>query len=326
MKDDRSIFQQYFEMPEKLSDRLVERKETGVDVIIPIMNTNELWERNLHSIYKEIPVNRLLIGDSGSTDVSVECARKFPRVEVIDQSKLKTLGGSLKDLLARIKTDWFVYLHSDVFLPPGWYDEMVKLKDRYDWFECPQKLTAMIEFWYNRGEDIPRPYSGSQMGKRSAFEKVLPLIDDDYLYRNEDMVIMELVNRFGGKYGKTAKTFHYHQLMNKRGEREPKFESFSLKRELDKQWEIKTCDMQARGIIKYTDPKPYLLGSVNESLYVLHTLGALNWLEFKRWVKETNPAWLKHIDYRKDFKHKAVGYIRQKAAGALRRIKRLVSK
>ena len=51
----------------------------AVDVLIPVMHTNDLWEANLLSIYREIPVKRLLLGDAGCIDRTVEIARRFPR-------------------------------------------------------------------------------------------------------------------------------------------------------------------------------------------------------------------------------------------------------
>lgn len=50
-----SIYQRYFTQ-EPLNDRYLREPEEGIDVIIPVMHTNELWESNLHSIYREIPV------------------------------------------------------------------------------------------------------------------------------------------------------------------------------------------------------------------------------------------------------------------------------
>jgi hypothetical protein len=298
-----SIFKDMFSSNKVFVDRLSQRNEEGVDVIIPIMNTNELWESNLFSFYKEIPINNLIIGDAGSTDESIYIARKFPRVTVIEHKHLNTLGGALKDLISRVETDWFVYLHADVYLSAGWYDNMSIYKNDYDWFESPHKIVTCIEFWNRKDNDFHRPYSGAQMGKKTIFENVLPIIEDDYLYRNEDIIFMELVKNAGGKYGVASnKAFLYHQVMNKRGEKEPKFASIKIDRIQDKDWEIKTLDMQVKGIIKYLSPKNNsLISAVNIPLYMLYDLGALEWHSFKKWVKETNPLWLNYITYRRSY-------------------------
>ncbi len=69
------------------STAIRENPEGAVDVIIPIIHTNELWRANLKSIYREIPVNRLILGDGGCIDDSIDVAREFPRVQVLDHTK-----------------------------------------------------------------------------------------------------------------------------------------------------------------------------------------------------------------------------------------------
>jgi len=86
-----SIFEEFYS-EESFVDRLKEKGEDGVDVIIPLLNTNELWKRNLYSFYREIPINRLLIGDGGCTDDSIEIALKFPRAKIFKQEHLGALG------------------------------------------------------------------------------------------------------------------------------------------------------------------------------------------------------------------------------------------
>ena len=56
-----------------------------IEVVIPVIHTNELWRANLNSVYREIPVRQLCISDGGCKDDSIKIARSFPRVEVLDQ-------------------------------------------------------------------------------------------------------------------------------------------------------------------------------------------------------------------------------------------------
>ena len=42
-------------------------------------------------------------------------------------------------------------------------------------------------------------------------------------------------------------------------------------------------------------PKGYLIDSVNAPLLALGKLETLNWKEFREWVRETNPSWLRYI-------------------------------
>jgi len=301
--NDQSIFNKYYSK-EEFIDRLELKKEESVDVIIPLINTNELFEKNLYSIYREIPINRLLIGNGGCTDNSIEIVKKFPRVIIIDQSKYKSQGYCIKELIENVKTDWFIYLHADVYLPKNWYDKMKKHQNEYDWYECYQKLTTLLEFWYENQQKQERAFSGSQMGRTKAFKNILPKIDDDYLQRNEDIIFHELILQQGYKYGRVSDCFHYHQAMNRRGEMEPKFKRISIEKERDEKWEKRIFNMQARGIIKYLRPKKYLINIVNNSIYTLYNLGVLDWQEFKNWTKKTNPIWLKYIKKKGSWKQR----------------------
>lgn len=296
MKKMVSIFEKYY-INEEFLDRKELKNEKGIDIIIPLINTNPIFKKNLYSFYREIPINRLLIGNGGCSDDSIEIVKKFPRVEVIDQSRYDSLGYCIAELISKVKTEWFIYLHADVYLPDKWYDIMKNYQNVYDWFECDRRMTTLIEF--NRPElrKLERAYSGSQMGRTKAFENIIGKVKDDYLQRNEDIIFKELILAEGFKYGRIFDTFHYHQIMNKKGEMEPKFEKIYIQKVLDKQWEIRMITLQVKGIIKYLKPKKYLIKLVNTYLKISKKLNALNIKEFKAWVNSTNKIWLKYINF-----------------------------
>ncbi len=273
-------------------DRLGREPDRAVDVIIPILHTNELWRANLLSIYREIPVKRLLLGDGGCIDNSIEIACNFPRVEVFDHRSFRSLGFSIRCLIDKVSTDWFVYLHSDVYLPRGWFDAMCAGQQKYDWFECGQNVAVMVEYLPPTLE-VERAYSGSQMGRKTAFADVLPKIDDDYLYRNEDIIFANLIKNAGFRYGKVKETFHYHQLMFKESPwlRRVKRATFEL--ELSREEEIRAARTYVMGIIKYLKPNEAtdLIAGINENIERLRQLSALDRAAFACWVAETNAAW-----------------------------------
>jgi hypothetical protein len=70
MSSNQSIYKEYF-TPKPLTDRFLTDAENGIEVIIPVFHTNELWYVNLISIYREVPVKRLLISDGGVIDNSL---------------------------------------------------------------------------------------------------------------------------------------------------------------------------------------------------------------------------------------------------------------
>ncbi len=293
---DDSIFKKFYEKVEFV-DRKSLNNEEEIDVIIPIINTNELFEKNLFSIYREIPVNRLIIGNGGSTDDSLQILKKFPRVKIIDQTNHKTLGYCISELISLVEKKWFIYLHSDVYLPEQWYDKMKKKCDKYDWFESDSRNTTLI--YYDPGQKYAkRPYSGGQMGKKEIFKKIIPKIEDDYLYRNEDFIFKEMITHEGFKYGRVLDTYLYHQIMKKKGEFVPDFKKVVIRRIYDKQWEIDMYLKQLKGFIKYSYPKPYLIPEVNIPLKMLLSHNALNLDEFIKWVKTTNMSWLKYLKFK----------------------------
>lgn len=291
-----SIFKKYF-TENKFVDKFIKNKEAGVDVIIPVIHTNELWEANLYSIYREIPVNRLLIGDGGCIDDTIEIAKKFPRVYVFNHKKYKTLGFSIRRLIEQVKTDWFIYLHSDVYLPDGWFETMKKYKPQFDWYGCEMVNTILVEYPNPNNITKLRPFAGSQMGRKAAFKKNLGNIDDDFVYRQEDFVFASLIEQAGFKQGFVSDTFHYHQTMYKPSKWERKIKGVSVEVEMDRKEELRTHLMQAKGFIKYLEPNPYYIAWVSSEIASLQDLGKLDWKEFKNWVRKTNSAWLPHIKF-----------------------------
>jgi uncharacterized protein Smg (DUF494 family) len=292
-----SIFQQYYAKA-PLEDRFVVDPTDAMDVIIPIIHTNELWHTNLLSLYREIPIRSLLIGDGGCVDNSIEIVSKFPRVEVHDHRKYVSLGYSLRKLIEAVKSEWFIYVHSDVYLPPGWFDVMKRHRGEYDWFGCPMRITVLADYHF---VDKERPYAGSQMGRKEAFRDVSK-IDDDFVYRQEDLVLANVVEQAGFKEGRIEDTFHYHQVMHKESPWARKIKSVAFNIEWSKAEEIRQAMTQVKGIIKYLDPtrisQTMLVEGVILNIVRLLELGELTWDDFRQWIEQTQPRWLRYITRR----------------------------
>ena len=303
LTEQHSIFYKYYERKE-LHDRYLEIPEEGVDVIIPIVHSTELWENNLHSIYSEIPVKRLLISDGGCIDNSIEIVSKFPRVEILDHKEYKTLGYCLRELILKVEAEWFIYLHSDVYLPVGWYETMKKYKNQYDWYGCPQQITVMAEY-LNRDKmngEI-RPYAGSQIGKKEAFLKYIETIDDDFVYRQEDFVLANIVEKAGYKQGFVEDTFHYHQVVHKDSPFSRKIKSVKVEVEWSDAERIRIATMQLKGVVKYLEPRASLIKEVETSIQILKQYNAFKKDEFLKWVNEVNPIWTKNISFLRILKY-----------------------
>lgn len=294
-----TIFSQLFEMPKQLIDRhVLEPGLEPVDVIIPIINTNPLFRRNLFNFYQRVPIRRLIIGDGGSTDGSMDIVREFPRVEIIDQRQYKSLGKCIAELINHVQSDWFIYFHADVFLPEGWYEKMCENRKNYDWFESSQRNVVLADYWSydHKNWRARRAFSGAQMGRSKALQAVTPKVDDDFLQRQEDAILAHLVESAGFKYGRVSDVHIHHEVMNKTGGMEPKLSRIDIHREPDPEWDARMYDMQIKGYIKYTSPdNDDMRFNVIGTLESMATLNLLNEKDLVNWVNDNHPEWMPTI-------------------------------
>jgi len=79
----------------------------------------------VESIYRNIPVNRLLVIDGGSTDGTLELLRRYPNVKVIDD-KNGTRASARQKGIDAVRTDWHVHVDSDVILCEHWFEKAWK--------------------------------------------------------------------------------------------------------------------------------------------------------------------------------------------------------
>lgn len=287
-----SIFQRYYD-EEPFIDRFIEDPTDSIDVIIPVIHTNELWESNLRSFYREIPINRLLVGDGGCIDNTIDIVSKFPRVTILNHRNYVSLGYSIRKLIEAVETEWFVYVHSDAFLPDNWFDVMKPNQTSYDWFGCLEKDTVMVLYDNPFGE---RPWAGAQMGRVQAFSANLEKIDDDYVYRQEDFVWRKLIEDAGYKEGFVSDTFHYHQVMFKQSPWERKVKQISFSLDIVPEEEIRWWLMQVKGNVKYCSPsQKWVVQNLHMGLDWLIERKQIDLKEFMQWTAETNPAWLPYI-------------------------------
>jgi hypothetical protein len=287
-----SIFGELFAEAPLLDRYTTTGASEGVDVIIPVIHSNEFWENNLKSFYREIPIRTLRIGDAGCIDNTIPVVRSMPRVVVEDHRQFKTLGYSLRKLIDSVDSEWFIYLHSDVYLPDGWFDAMKKHQDHYDWFGCPMHHVVMVDYF---GQDEMRPYAGSQMGRKAAFAPGLANIDDDYVYRQEDLVLAELVEKHGFRHGKVKDISHIHQTIHKTSPWARKLKKVYVDVEWSHEEEVRATETQVHGAIKYLRPTPVLAHWIRPDVARLSSYPSFNWKTFLAWIANTNPEWLPYM-------------------------------
>ena len=171
-----------------------------------------------------------------------------------DQYDLKTLGACLRDLMKQVTTKWFVFVHSDVRITPHAFEIMkhyikpnvgIIESERLHWngnFDQYNENETKIWFptytytnYYNRN----RAFSGFQIFQKKAIQTLIDRLEDDFLYRNEDMIFQSECIANGFDYVKTF-AMHIHQILNGTW-------TFN--------WDS-TYMMQWRGFVKYTQPTP----------------------------------------------------------------------
>lgn len=103
----------------------------SVDVVLLTKDSERALAKCLDSLYSNVPVNRLIAVDGYSTDGTLSILEKFNKkygnVKVVfDQG---TRASARQKGIENVKTDWFIFIDSDVVLCNGWYNKALKFVD-----------------------------------------------------------------------------------------------------------------------------------------------------------------------------------------------------
>jgi glycosyltransferase involved in cell wall biosynthesis len=103
-----------------------------VDVIVLTKNSERLLKDCISSVYRNVPVNMLIVVDGYSTDKTVKIVKEFKEKHgnvILVQDK-GTRGAARQKAMSMVKTDWFMFVDSDVVLSENWFAEAEKhIKD-----------------------------------------------------------------------------------------------------------------------------------------------------------------------------------------------------
>ncbi|MGB9135047.1 MAG: glycosyltransferase family 2 protein [Candidatus Bathyarchaeia archaeon] len=102
-----------------------------VDVAVLTKNSQETLEQCLESIYKNVPVNRLIVVDGYSTDKTLEIVKTFDdnHHNVLLISDRGTRGRARQKAIEAVETEWFMFVDSDVILCDKWFEVAIKIVD-----------------------------------------------------------------------------------------------------------------------------------------------------------------------------------------------------
>ncbi|HML02041.1 MAG TPA: glycosyltransferase family A protein [Candidatus Bathyarchaeia archaeon] len=110
-----------------LKPRSPARNVTGdigkVDVVVLTKNSEEQLERCLSAIYRNVPVNQLIIVDGYSTDKTLDIVEKFEKKHhnVLLLQDMGWRGQARQIGIENVKTEWFMFVDSDAELCNGWF-------------------------------------------------------------------------------------------------------------------------------------------------------------------------------------------------------------
>ena len=101
----------------------------AIDVAIITMNSERMLRECINSVYKNVPVKSLIIVDGFSTDATMsimqEFQEKYGNVKFVQ--KKGTRATARQTAIQLVKTDWFLFVDSDVILSKNWFAEAQNL-------------------------------------------------------------------------------------------------------------------------------------------------------------------------------------------------------
>lgn len=267
-----------------------------IDVIMMTLDAEHFLEKSLYSVYREIPVNRLIVCDGGSKAKTTEILKNFPRVELHIRPDIKSGGKSLEFLFSQTKTEWFVLVDADIELSRGWYDEMHNHKSEYDVLENSKVVLAYHKYveYPKKLEQHTRAETQCHLLRKSAIQNFH--CDDDYMWRHTDFLLRQVVEKSGHKYGKVSTTTHVHNeteripygsATDKSYQKiiieEPKYIIIDKKKSKLKNIQI------SKGVIKYLDPNFPLVKNYLGFDFIIRDLD-------RKWIEKNGPKWLPRYD------------------------------
>jgi glycosyltransferase involved in cell wall biosynthesis len=104
-------------------------KPQPIDVALLTFNSERKLRECLDGIYANVPVKRLIVVDGYSTDQTIpileEYNKRYGNVEIVQEKG--TRGSARQTAIEMVKTEWFMFVDSDVVLSKNWFNEAWKL-------------------------------------------------------------------------------------------------------------------------------------------------------------------------------------------------------
>ena len=176
-----------------------------VDVVVLTKNSERVLEKCLNSIYENIPVNHLIIIDGYSTDRTIEIVKRFQEKygNLILIQERGTRGAARERGIKEVKTEWFMFVDSDVVLCDRWFEKAKKFLKEDDvgavwgvevWYGMKNLRVLKFFLWITRKIFEIR---GGTHDTLIRLEAVKDIKIPDELHVFEDAYIREWIARRG---------------------------------------------------------------------------------------------------------------------------------
>ena len=267
----------------------------AVDVVMLTLDADNFLHRCLCSLYREVPVNRLLVCDGGSKDSTKAIFQDYPRVLFFARPDIRTMGKAYEFLFNQVETEWCVIIDADLELQEDGFDKMCQKRQELDVMECGERTLV-----YHFARDFPsakldttRPGDSCYLARTKALSSFH--CDDDYIWRITDFFFRQQVEKAGFKYGKVpVRRFHHEtERVPYTSDEEKIYQKMVCP---EPQWiiidknKLEAIMMKyAMGIVKYLDPAFPLVKLDSAFDSVILRLD-------RNWVAENGPAWLPRYD------------------------------
>ena len=115
----------------------------AIDVAILTMNSERMLKECVNSVYKNVPIRNLIVVDGFSTDATVsivkEFQEKYGNVKFVQEKG--TRGKARQTAIKLVKTEWFMFVDSDVVLSKNWFAKAEKFVKKHK--IAPLKSTTL---------------------------------------------------------------------------------------------------------------------------------------------------------------------------------------
>ncbi len=114
--------------------------EPAISVIIPVYNEEAFLPRTLDHLFAQPNSFEVIVADGGSTDGTIDVARSFLSVRVVESHKGRAvqMNRGARAALGGV----LLFLHADTLLPPGALERVAELSERVG----PERVAGA--FWH----------------------------------------------------------------------------------------------------------------------------------------------------------------------------------